>query len=457
MDATALPPGAGAMRDAAVAAHRKGDLDAALRDYAAYLALVPSDAGIWSNLGVLCRVQQRHDAALRAHQRAYALNPDGAGVRNNYANTLSDIGDYAKSIKLRRRILRDNPDDRNHLAMIGRCLRGLGRYDDAIAHLEPAIARFPDEAELRVQLAFAQLGAGDYAAGFRNYRARWQTNELTPRSLPIPQWDGESDLTGKTVIVMPEQGFGDAVLFARFLPQIAALGPKVLFLAEKPMLRLFEGIDGADWVGAVLPPDLRPDCYVNLMDLALLNLKGRADIPPPVRLKVPPDSIARARGMVAPHADRFKVGVVWTGSVTYRANVFRSFSHTDLLALTDLPGVQLFSLYKGPALDDFRADASNAFIVDAGSSDRDFADCAAMMQQMDLIITSDTATAHIAGSLGVPVWTVLHWDPFWVFSHKGTKTPWYPGMQLYRQDMPRNWSAPFARIRKDLKERVHAR
>lgn len=442
------------LRTAAIDAHKRGDLAAASDLYARYLSQVPGDAGQWSNLGVLLRNTGRHAMARRVQQRAFELDPDAPAIRNNYANILSDLGDYEQSIALRREILETTPGDLNHLAMIGRCYRGMGKYRAAIAHLEPLTSQYPDEAEFVVQLAFARLGAGDYAQGFKDYRARWRTAELTPRKIPFPQWDGHTDLAGKTVIVLPEQGFGDAVLFNRLLPLLAGRGARVLLFVEKPMLRLFQAVAGADWIGTALPTDEQIDYWVNVMDLPLLGMDSRADIPPPTRLHVPADSVARAQGIVAPYADKFRVGVVWTGSMTYKGNAFRSFSHTDFLPLTELSGVQLFSLYKGPALDAYRADASNALIVDAAGTDRDLADCAAMMQQMDLVITSDTATAHIAGSLGLPCWTILHWDPFWVFTHRGAKTPWYPSMRLFRQTSPQDWAAVMGTVRQSLERHV---
>jgi hypothetical protein len=148
------------------------------------------------------------------------------------------------------------------------------------------------------------------------------------------------------------------------------------------------------------------------------------------------------------------VGVVWCGSVTYRANAFRSFSHTEFHRLLDIDGLQMFSLYKGPELEAFQKDGTGAFIVDAASTDRDFADCAAMMQEMDLVITSCTATCHIAGSLGVPVWTLLHWDAFWLWTHQGAETPWYPSMRLIRQSRPRDWEGVFAKLRQRLLARM---
>lgn len=439
------------LRARAVDAHRSGRRDEAMATYSAYLSQVPDDAGIWSNLGILLRTDQKHLMATRMQERAYALDPKGAGVANNLANIYSDTGRYEESLVLRRAILAAGDGDPNQKAMVGRCLRGLGRYDEAADWLRAAIKDHPDEAELQVQLAFALLGAQSYDEAFVHYRARWRTPELTPRQLPLPEWKGE-DLQGKTVAVLTEQGYGDSVLFARFLPWIKARGARVIFVSEKPMLRLFERLEGPDLVTLGIPATERVDYWTNIMDLPLLGLNGVADIPPPTRLNVPKDSRDRARTFSAPFGDRFKVGVVWTGSATYKGNAFRSFSHTDFLPLTDLPGVQLFSLYKGPYLEAFQSDGSAALMVDTAATDRDFADCAGTMREMDLIITSDTATAHIAGSLGLPTWVVLHWDPFWVYRHSGDTTPWYPSMRLFRQQSPLDWSGVFAQVRAALVE-----
>lgn len=428
-----------ALRARAVQLHQSGNLNEAGRVYARYLSKAPQDAGIWSNLGVLHRVAGRHLLSVKAQERAKCLAPHDVGFRSNYANILSDIGRYEQSIAERKWVLEREPANLNHLAMIGRCLRGMGRYQDAIDHLNGAITDHPADVELKMQLAFAQLGKGDYAAGFETYKARWQAGELKPRALPFPEWKGEP-LKGKTILVMPEQGFGDAVLFARFVPVLREMGATVHCIIERPLAVLLEKLSGADWVGQAVSSTAKIDFWVNMMDLADYHFQTSEVIPAPTALHIPQDSIDRARQITAPFHDKLKVGVIWTGSVTYKGNAFRSFSHTDFMPLTELDDVQLISLYKGPMLEPYFADGSDAFIVDAGSDERGFADTAATMQAMDLIITSDTATAHIAGSLGVPTWTVLHWDPFWVWTHAGEKTPWYPNMRLFRQKTPLNWT-----------------
>jgi Flp pilus assembly protein TadD len=444
------PAELGRLRDRAIALHRAGKPAEARPLYAAFLSAVPQDAAMWSNYGSLLRSEGRHDLSVLAQERAYALQPEGLAQMGNLANALADVGQYERALELRHAVLRRTPDDNSQKAMIGKALRTLGRYEEGIAWLEQAVADHPDVPELRIQLSLTELAAGRYASGFHNFGVRWQTGELKPRKIAFPQWQGE-DLTGKTILVMPEQGFGDAVTFSRFLPVLRRYNPAAVRLfCEPPLVRLLERVEGADWTGNEIGPDGSHDVWTNIMDLPAAHFAQSSEIPAPTRLTVPADSQERARVIVSPFRDRFKVGVVWCGSVTYRGNAFRSFSHTEFHRLLDLPGVQLFSLYKGPELAAFHADGTAGFIVDAAASDRDFADCAAMMMEMDLIVTSDTVTAHLAGSLGRPVWTLLHWDAFWLWQLERDSTPWYPGMRLIRQERPRDWAGVMARVRQDI-------
>ncbi|MCC5974526.1 MAG: tetratricopeptide repeat protein [Rubellimicrobium sp.] len=447
--AAALPTALPALRAEAVRRHQAGEGEAALAAYAAYLSRAPGDGGMWTNYGVLLRTRGQHDLAVAAQERALALMPEAASVLNNLANVLGDIGALDRALDLRRRVLAQTPDDSAQKAMLGKALRTSGRLDEAIEVLTAALATHPQEAELEVQLAMALLAARRHAEGFRHFDARWRTGELTPRSIARPKWQGEQ-LDGKTILVMPEQGFGDAIAFARFLPVLRRYNPARVFLhCERPLERLFARVEGADRVGRDLPLD-EVDLWTNMMDLPVPHFEATEAIPAPTRLTIPEDSRQRAFALTAPFADRFKVGVVWSGSVTYRGNAFRSFPHRAFHTLLDLPDLQMFSLYKGPELAAFTADGSAALIPDFGSSDRDFADCAALMEEMDLIITSDTVTAHLAGSLGRPVWTLLHWDAFWLWTPKGDTTPWYPSMRLIRQPGPRDWDGVFAEVRASL-------
>lgn len=442
------------LRDRANDLLRSGKTAEARGLYAAYLAAAPDDAGTLSNVGALLRMQGEHDLSLAAQRRAHRLQPDAPVIRGNLANILNDIGEHEESIALRKGLLGEAVDEANQKALIGKALRAMGRLDEGIAWLRQAWKDHPDYHEIGIQLALTELTAGDYRNGFRNYATRWKTGEVKQRQIPRPLWAGE-DLTGKTILVVPEQGFGDAVIFARLLPVLRRFNPaRVMFLAEKPLLRLFADLEGVDWIGTEVKGADAFDVWTNLMDLTEAAFAEDAPVPPPTRLAVPPDSTARAARMIHPHRDRFRVGIVWCGSVTYRGNAFRSFSHREFHRLLDLPDLQMFSLYKGPRLDAFHADGSSTLIVDAATHDRDFADCAAVMQAMDLIITSCTATAHIAGSLGVPVWCLLHWDAFWLWKRGTETTEWYPSMTLIRQTRPRDWAGVFDRVHDKLAARI---
>lgn len=446
----------GEVRTAAVKAHKAGRHDDAITAYAAYLAQVPDDAGIWTNLGALYRTLGRHDMGRIAQARASELAPDDRTILNNYANILSDLGDYELSISLRQKSLAMDPSHMMHHAMIGRCYRGMGEYRKAIDYLTPMIAKYPNEPELKLQLAFAQLGARNYGAGFRSYGARWYTDEIETPAVPFPKWHDGMPVKGKTLLVLPEQGFGDMVLLTRFLPLIAKRGAKIRLVVKKPLIDLLSGIDGVKWVGTTASKSDPVDMWVSVMDLPNLVFdEGEAGkIPAPTQLSIPDHATARAKSFTAKHKGMFKVGVVWSGSATYKGNSFRSFTHREFLPMAAIPNVQLFSLYKGPHLSAYQKDGSNALIIDTASTDRDFSDAAATMKEMDLVITCDTATAHIAASLGVPTWVLLHWDPFWVYGHSGETADWYPSMRLFRQNTPLDWTSVFDAATVALKKKV---
>lgn len=442
------------LRELALGCHKAGQLEDAVTHYSRYLALAPNDGMMWSNAGALLRKLGRHELALAAQRRAALLEPGSDAVRNNLANILADLGQNEEAIELRMALVSNGGGDAMTKALVGKSYRSLGRHDEAVEWLTTCRDQHPDHPEIAIQLAMAQLAATDYASGFKSFRVRWQTDELTPRNLARPEWQGDS-LAGKRILVLPEQGFGDAMAFSRFLPALRRFDPeKVLLYCEKPVACLYDGIEGADWTGSRMPGPEEYDVWVNLMDLAVAHFDTTEKVPAPAVLSIPPDSRDRASALMAPYQGDVRVGVVWTGSTTYRNNGFRSFQHSRFHRLLGIEGLRLFSLYKGPEVAAFQADGSAIPIVDLGSRDRHFGDCAALMLEMDLVITSDTATAHLAGSLGVPVWTLLHWDPFWLWTHAGNRTPWYPSMTLMRQQSPHDWDGVFHRVKRRLTDLV---
>jgi tetratricopeptide (TPR) repeat protein len=434
-------------------AHRAGEHSTAFRLYQTYLKDHPKDPHAWGNVGVLLRAAKMHDLAAKAQRRAYDLLPDHSVILHNYANILFDTGDYDASVDIRHMSMAALPDDPEQPTLLGRALRACGRAEEAERVINEGLKRFPEYAELRLQLALCQLARGEFKEGFRNYSARWETGELARPDLPLTRWQGEP-VAGKTVLVMPEQGFGDTVFAARFLPRLQQAGARVLLYCKTPLTRLLSNLEG---VSALAHNDLSKaevDLWASLLDLP--GLIGNASVPPPARLDLPDDALTRADKIIEPHAGAFRVAVVWSGSTGYKGNHKRSFSHRRFLSLTDSPEVQLFSLYKGPLLQRMIDDGSGLFLIDAAGNDRDFADSAALISRMHLVITMDSAIAHIAGSMGVEVWNLLDYDPYWLYGHQGETTPWYPSMRLIRQPGPGDWDAVFDRVRADLADRTRA-
>lgn len=438
-----------ALLDRAVTAHKEGQIVLARELYQELLQLQPEDATGWSNLGVLHRMQKDFSLSCACHRRALELAPDTPTILHNAANSFLDAGQAETALSLRRHMETLSPNHSNNKEMLGKALRALGRYKEALSYLDIAIATHPQENELKLQRALTLLSLGDYPQGFSAFQSRWEGDELTLPKVGLPQWNGE-DIAGKTLLVLPEQGFGDTILFARFLQELKAMGATVWLGCKPPLVRLFKDLPGVDKL-VLRDADIKgADIWSPMMDLPL-HLGSTLDtLPPPTALHIPEDSRARARSLLKPSDNRFKLGVMWSGSVTYRANFKRSFNHRRFLRLADLPGLQMVSLYKGPLHEAYKGDGSNAVILDAGGSDRDFADAAAVIQELDLVITIDSAVAHVSGSLGAPVWNLLHSEAYWLYEPFEHHTPWYPSMRLIRQQNPNDWDGVFELLMKDL-------
>ena len=441
------------LRDAAIEAHRGGDLAAAKPLYRMYLERRPNDAPLWSNLGALFRAEKNHELAAACQRRALQIDGDSESILNNAANAFFDIGSIQEALVLRHQALEKDPTKSENFAGLAKCLRALSLHADAEAVLHKGLESHPEDSELHIQLSFAQLAQGNYKDGFKSFHWRWKGDEISPPEFDFPQWAGES-LKGKKILVTPEQGFGDTVLMARFLGELKKKGANVQLLCKRPLSRLLSEADGVDG----LPQTNRDvdgcDYWTPIMDLPRYLNAELDNLAAPVKLHLPQDSIDRAKAIAGPYEDVFKLGVMWSGSVTYRANHKRSFSHTNFMQLADIEGLKMFSLYKGPLIDAFHEDGSSCIILDAASHDRDFADSAALIRELDLVVTMDSAIAHVAGSLGVEVWNLLHSESYWLYQPFAEHTPWYPSMRLIRQEKAKGWQPIFDQLHSEIGERV---
>ncbi|MEM0923207.1 MAG: tetratricopeptide repeat-containing glycosyltransferase family protein [Pseudomonadota bacterium] len=449
----------GELFNAAVDLHQKGEIEKAAPLYRTYLAKAPEHARGWTNYGALLRKMGQHRQAIAAHRRALEIDPGMENARNNLSNALADAGEYAEAAELRQGMFEAAPED--HLKRRDYCvaLRGLGQHErviELVTEVEDKIDLEKD-GELLLQRALSRLMLGDYRGGFLDFEGRYAGTEVSlPQEVPWPRWTGQ-EISGKRVLVLPEQGFGDAILMTRFLPALKAMGADVSMVVKAPLQRLFEGLEGLDRLVSHARKSDVFDYYTPNMSLPHLVGFRDGNTPPPLpKFSIPGPSRKRAKALAAPFAERLKIGVVWTGSLTYKANHRRSTGPESFLSLAQVPGVQLFSLYKGPARDEFVASGMAGLILDACGDDQDFADSAALIDEMDLMITTDTAVVHVAASLGKPVWNLLSHEGFWLYG-QGDTTPWYPSMKLYRQRATGDWDELFQRVEADLRAHLKAR
>ena len=383
------------------------------------------------------------------------IDPKNVNARSNLANALVDVGLAEEGVELRQQLLKEHPADWGRIRDLAVAYRACWRNQEAVDLIDEAEARLGASEDGQLQRSLAHLMLGNYKEGFRDFEARYSGDEVSlPKDVPWPRWMGEP-LDGKKIVVLPEQGFGDAILMSRFLPGLKALGAEVSMVVKKPLQRLMSGLEGLDHVLPGASKSHPYDFYTPNMSLPHLVGMPEGDPPPLPKLTIPEDSRARAKRIVTAFSNHFKIGIVWTGSLTYRANHRRSTGPESFLGLAGVPGVQLFSLYKGDAHQDYLESGMNGLIIDACGRDRDFADTAAMIDEMDLMITTDTAVVHVAASLGKPIWNMLTWEGFWLYGD-GETTPWYPSMRIFRQKSNGAWDELFQRVETELRTHLEA-
>lgn len=439
-----------ALRAKAVDTHKAGRHVEAITLYRQFLASVPTDAAIWSNLGVAHRIRQEFDAAVACYMRALELKPNDSGFLSNLGNALKDLDQLDEALAAHSKAASIAPSDYNTRHNYGIALRDAGRFTESLAEFAAASRIDPNNANPRWDSAVSHLYLGDFAAGWAEYEWRWKIGEVEKRSSALPEWRGE-DPGGRAIYFYPEQGFGDTLLAVRFLPWVKAQGAKVYLECKTPLRRLFADLDGVDALcDPAEPPPSDTALQAPLMALPGLYRASLDNLPPPPRLSIPEAARVRARALMGPPDGKLRVGVIWSGSVTFKRNHKRSVGVERFLPLAHIPGVQLYSLQKGPREGDIAEHGAASVMIDLGARVEDFAETAACIEALDLVIMTDSSVAHLSGSLGRPVWNLLNYAAYWLYLWNREDTPWYPSMRLIRQPKAGDWDSVFARVRDDL-------
>jgi tetratricopeptide (TPR) repeat protein len=468
----------------------QGQFEAAIAQYQQALALQPGNAEVPFNLGNAFRLMEQFEAAIAHYRQALALQPEWAAAHTNLALCLQDTQQFEAAIAHFQQAINLKPDDAEACNSLGVALYELNDVQGAIEHCQRAIALKPEFAEAHLNLSMALLATGDYQRGFAEYEWRWQAQNLQRRSLPGTVWDG-SALNGRSLLLYTEQGFGDAIQFIRYVSRLAASPAQNHIIVECPpeLLRLFATVPEI----AQLIPQGSPlpefDVHLPLMSLPHVLNETLATIPNQVPYLSVPEGCRRQLAASRPvpeasnpegsnpegsspkasdtnRSQRFNlsalgidrplnVGIVWASvalphlkqrpSYRYRTAPLAAFMQA-LLSLN----LDLYSLQVGAHTADIVQYGFQDSLRDLSPQLEDFAATAAAIDQLDLVISVDTAVAHLAGALAKPIWVVLPFAADWRWLLHRKESPWYPTMRLFRQDAPGDWEGVMVKVRQAL-------
>jgi len=425
----------------------------AVAHYSRAIALDPHNAKAHSNLGNALRACGRFAEAEEACRCALAIEPDSATARNNLGIALTDLGRLAEAVQSFRWAAALKPDFAEAQFNLGKALQSLGRRDDALAQFRRASSLRPDYADAHLAEAFLLLAKGDFAHGLDKLEWRRRLKEKAPRAFGQPLWRGEP-LDGRTILLHAEQGFGDTLMLLRYAPLVAARGGRVLIEVPRATERLAARLAGGPFAivrtGEPLPAF---DVHCPLMSLPLAFGTTLDTIPAAIPyVTVAPDALMRWRNRLATSAG-MKVGITWAGNPAHKNDRMRSIPLERLAPLFGIAGVSWHSLQVGERAGDLArlpADPARTPVVDLGPELGDFAETAAAVASLDLVISVDTAVAHLAGALGRPVWIMLPSDPDWRWLLGRGDSPWYPSARLVRQEAPGDWDGVVAKVHSAL-------
>lgn len=388
------------------------------------------------------------EAALDGYHRALRERPTDAPAHGKLGSLLMERGELEQAMVLFHRAGKLKPGDAEVQNNLGTALMLGGRCEEAIDHFKTALAIDPGYASAHWNYSLALLTIGNWEQGWHEYEWRWRVGVSEPRQFPQQEWDG-SQIPEKTILLYGEQGFGDAIQFVRFASEVKKRAKKVIVACQKDLRRLFSTCPGVDAVCSQEDPAAHFDVHFPLLSLARLLGVNPPLIPGQVPYLAAPKEVCTDLLAAISRHDGFRIGIAWSGNPRFRWNIYRSCSLEDFRPILGLPGVRVFSLQKGSAA---RESALAESLVDLSAYLDDFADTAAAMMQMDLIITMDTSVAHLAGALGCKVWVLLSTAPDWRWLRKRSDSPWYPTMRLFRQRQLGGWGDVMQRVSKTLDE-----
>ena len=427
----------------------------ALAAYDRALALQPNFAEAHSNRGNVLQKLMRFEEAVASYDRAVASRPDFAAALSNRGAALQALDRYDEALASYDRALALRPNYPDAHCNRGLVLHQLRRFDEALASFKGAYAASPHNAEAHFGEAEVRLLLGDFDRGWEHYEWRWQAAQLRngKRSFKQPLWLGQNEIAGKTILLHAEQGFGDTIQFCRYVPLVAERGARVILEVQEPLRELMTSLVGVTQAVAMDSPLPDFDVQCSLLSLPLVFRTQLKTIPSAVPyLRASSQAEADWKTQLGPKRNP-RIGLAWSGRPTHKNDHNRSMGLGAFLPLLDI-NATFVSLQKDVRTGDAMVLKERTEIVHFGDDLRDFADTAALISNLDLVIAIDTSVAHLAGALAKPVWVLLPFTPDWRWLLDRDDSPWYPTARLFRQDATRAWDNVIARVHAALRDYI---
>ncbi len=431
--------------------HEMREYARAIGCYTRAIELDPAHASAMSNLGALFLDCGELKAAGVMLRKAIEVDPERLEAYSNLGTLLSREGDVRGAVDCFQRVLREKPAHVPALCSLGYLHDCAGDEEGAVGYFQLALATEPESPVALFNMAPRWLAAGDFARGWAAYEARWGVRLFSSKRQKFaqPQWQGQ-DVAGKRVFLYSEQGFGDTFQFVRYVPMVAALGAEVVLAVQPPVRRVLGDVPGTTQVIASgEEPPAEFDFHCPLMSLPGVFGTELQTIPAEVPY------ISADRDLAELWAQRLvgggvRVGLVWSGNPQHGRDKLRSVPLAEFAGVLGVPGVTFYSLQKGPGVAELAGMDAALRPVSLDAELLDFADTAAAIDSLDLVICVDTSVAHLAGAMGKPVWMLVPAASDWRWLKDRTDSPWYPTMKLFRQQKLREWGGVLHSVKTEL-------
>lgn len=442
----AEPENGEALHGLGVLSYHRGDLPQAEELFRRSIQACGDNPVFHYHLGALQQQQGEWQEAALSFHRSLELDPTSAQAHAGLGGVRYQLGDREMAEASFRKAIELDPDHASAHSSLGVALTAQCKLEEALASLDHAVALRPEDPGCRWNRAVALLLAGDFEAGWPDYEWRLRLPGATPTRLPKPRWTGDG-LRGRTILLHAEQGLGDTIQFCRYLPEVIDAGGRVLLGVQPSLQRLMTSMTQLEGAQVLTEGDALPPFDLHCPLLSLPGLFGTrletipADVP---YLAAEPDAVDSFRKKIGTQG--FKVGLVWAGNPSLTNDRNRTIPLEDFRPLVGCPNRRCFSLQKEKRPGDQELLASWEGITDLAPELSDFADTAAAIEVLDLVITPDTSVAHLAGALGRPVWLLVPFAPDWRWLLGRDDSPWYPTLRIFRQTAARSWPEVLAAV-----------